>query len=167
MTLNTKLAVSLSSSLTTALDLVSASAPLKYNKNMVLSSGTGLGAADKIFSDTRTLAASGTENLDLSGSLTDSFGAVVTFARIKLVLVTAAVGNTNNVNFAREGTNGVPLFLAASDGIAVKPGGGFAWWSPDAAGVVVTAATGDLLTVTNSGAGTGVTYDVVIIGASA
>lgn len=167
MTLNTKLAVSLSSTLTSALDLVSASAPLKFNKNMVLSSGTGLGAADKIFSDTRTLAASGTENLDLSGALTDSFGAVVTFARVKLVLVTAAAANTNNVNFAREGTNGVPLFLAASDGIAVKPGGGFMWWSPDAAGVVVTAATGDLLTVTNSAAGTPVTYDVVIIGASA
>jgi len=61
----------------------------------------------------------------------------------------------------------VPLFLAASDGISVRPGGLFCWAAPDATAVAVTAGTGDLLAIANSGAGTSVTYDVVIIGSSA
>jgi hypothetical protein len=39
--------------------------------------------------------------------------------------------------------------------------------APDATGYPVTAATGDLVTLTNSAAGTSVTYDVIIIGSSA
>lgn len=164
---NTKLAVSLSSTQTNPLDLATGRTPLDYVTTMVLSSGTGANQADRIFHDQRTLAASGTEDLDLAGVLTDSFGATITFARIKAVLITAASGNTNVVNLTRTAVNGVPLFTAAGDGISILPGGGFAWWSPGATGVVVTAGTGDLLTVTNGGAGTSVTYDVVIIGASA
>ena len=45
--------------------------------------------------------------------------------------------------------------------------GKFIWVAPDATGIAVTASTGDLITVTNSSSGTAVTYDVVIIGASA
>ncbi|WP_151480628.1 hypothetical protein [Streptomyces albicerus] len=167
MTLSTKLALSLDSTLAEALDLVTPRAPLKFSKAISLASGTGANQADKIFADTRTLAASATENLDLAGVLTDAFGATLTFARIKLLLVSAAAGNTNNVNVIREATNGVPLFLAAGDGIPVRPGGAFLWVAPDVAGAPVTPATGDLLTFTNSAAGTPVTYDVVIIGASA
>jgi hypothetical protein len=88
-------------------------------------------------------------------------------ARIKAILVKAASGNTNNVNVSRPASNGVPLFLAASDGIAVLPGGAFLWVAPNAAGVAVTAGTGDLLTFTNSAGTASVTYDVVIVGASA
>jgi len=163
----TKLAVSLATTQTSALDLLTGRAPLDILKELPLGDGTGANQADRLFTDRRTLAASATENLDLAGVLTDAFGATLTFARIKLVLVTAASANTNNVNVIREGTNGVPLFLAAADGVPVKPGGGFLWWAPDATGVAVTAGTGDLLTFTNSGAGTSVTYDVAILGASA
>jgi hypothetical protein len=60
----------------------------------------------------------------------------------------------------------VPLFLAASDGIDVQPGGVFLWVAPTT-GVTVTAATGDILNIDNSSSGTSVTYDVVIIGTSA
>ena len=67
----------------------------------------------------------------------------------------------------RPASNGVPLFLAASDGLDVKPGGCFLWLAPDATGVAVTAGTGDLINIANSSSGTSVTYDVVIIGASA
>jgi hypothetical protein len=164
---NTKLTVSLSSTQTNPLDLATGQTPLSYVKSMVLSSGTAANQADRIFHDQRTLAASATEDLDLAGVLTDSFGAAITFARIKALLITAAAGNTNVVNLTRTAVNGVPLFTAAGDGISILPSGGFAWWSPGATGVVVTPGTGDLLTVANGGAGTSVTYDVVIIGASA
>ena len=71
------------------------------------------------------------------------------------------------MNVIRPASNGVPLFLAAGDGLPVKPGGAFLWVAPDATGVAVTASTGDLLTITNSGAGSAVTYYIVVLGASA
>jgi hypothetical protein len=153
---------------TSALDLATASVGLDFLKRISLSSGTGANQADRMFHDRRTVSASGSENLDLAGSLTDSFGATFTLARVKLLAVYAATTNTNNVNVTATASNGVPgLFLALGDGIVVRPGGVFLWTAPDATAAVVTASTGDLLTVANSSSGTSVTYDVVIIGASA
>jgi hypothetical protein len=166
MGLTTRITTRIEATLTNALDLATGTVPLDLLKRLDWASGVGANAADKIFHDRRTLAASATEDLDLAGSLVDAYGATITFARIKAILVVAAAANTNNVNVIREGTNGVPLFLALADGIPVRPGGLFLWVAPDATAVAVTAGTGDLLTFTNSAAGTGVTYDVVIIGAS-
>lgn len=165
-TLTTTLDVNLLATAANALDLGTVTAPYTVNKRIKLTSGTGSNQADLIFSDTRTVAASGTDALDLAGSLTGSFGSTLTFAKIKLVVVRAASGNTNNVRVNRPSSNGVPLFLAASDGIDVLPGGLFCWCAPGA-GVTVTAGTGDLLNIDNSSSGTSVTYDVVLIGTSA
>lgn len=167
MPLNSELTVRAQCDLTTALDLATAALPLDYLSRIRLTSGTGAGAADLLWSDTRTLAASATEDLDLAGVLTGPLGGTLTFARIKGLIVAAAPANSNNVNVTRPASNGVPLFLAASDGIPVPPGGVFAWFAPTAAGIAVTAGTGDLITVANAGGGTPVIYDVVIIGASA
>jgi hypothetical protein len=151
---------------TGTLDLGTPVLPFALATAISLTNGTGAAQADRVFTDTRTLAASATEDLDLAGVLTDAFGAVITFAKIKAVVIKAANGNTNDVNVARAAANGVPLFVAAGDGLGIKPGGSFAWFC-SGTGVTVTAATGDLLTITNSAGGTGVTYDVVIIGTSA
>jgi hypothetical protein len=132
-----------------------------------LANGTGANSADLLFHDQRTLAASGTEDLDLAGVLASPFGATLTFVELRAVLVKAASTNTNNVNVIRPASNGVPLFLAAGDGIPVGPGGAFAWTGPADGKVTVTAGTGDLLTLTNSAAGTPVTYDIFIVGTSA
>lgn len=133
---------------------------------LALTNGSsGAGKADRVFNDQRTLSASGTEDLDFAGGVTDALGNTVTMAKIKAVFVKAAPGNTNNVNVTRPASNGVPLFLAAGDGISVKPGAG--WMLIDDNGITVTASTGDLLTITNSGGTTPVTYDIVVIGTSA
>ena len=152
---------------TSPLDLGTADFPVDVLANVALASGTGANQADVIFTDTRTLTASATENLDLAGTLTNAFGVTVTMARVKAILIKAAAANTNDVQVSRPAANGVPLFLAASDAIPVRPGGFLAWCAPDATAIVVTASTGDLLTITNSAGGTSVTYDVVIVGASA
>ena len=168
MALSTKFVTSVVATLTDALDLSTATDPLSYTQRTTLTSGTGANQADMLWHDTRTLAASATENLDLAGVLVNGLGDTQTFARVKGLLVTAASGNTNNVHFSSAGTNGVPgLFMALGDGVVIRPGGTFLWIAPDATGAVVTAATGDLLTALNSAAGTSVTYSVVIIGASA
>jgi hypothetical protein len=167
MALSTKLTTSLVATLTDALDLSTASDPLSYATTYNLTSGTGASQADMLWHDRRTLSASATEDLDLAGVLVNGLGDTQTFARIKMVVVGAASGNTNNVNVTRPASNGVPLFLAASDGIPVRPGGMFLWVATDATAVAVTAGTGDLLTFTNSAGSTSVTYDIILIGASA
>lgn len=166
MALITTLKLSVSGHQTNPLDLGTADAPFALTVPHTLASGVAAGQADRVFSDTRTLAASETENLDLAAILVDAFGAVLTFATIKAVMIRAAVANTNEVQLTRPAANGVPVFLAAGDGLALKPGYAFAWFGAGA-GVAVTPATGDLLTITNGAGGTPVTYDVVIVGTSA
>ncbi len=165
--LKTVLTASLLGTLSNPLDLVTGSAPLDYSKKMTWTNGTTANTADLIFSDTRTLAASATEDLDLAGSLSSVYGATLTFVELRAILVVASTANTNNVNITRPASNGVPLFLAASDGTPVTPGGFFYWANPADGKVAVTAGTGDLITFTNSSSGTSVTYDVVIVGVSA
>lgn len=148
------------------LDLGTRALDFSLKNVMSWTSGTGSSQADMVFTDSRTLSASATEDLDLAGSLTDAFGTTMTFAKIKALIVKAAAANTNDVQITRPAANGVPLFLAVSDGIPVKPGGSFIWCCPGT-GITVTAATGDLITFTNSAGSTSVTYDVIILGTSA
>jgi hypothetical protein len=152
---------------TKALDLGTPSYDLSKIVDFALTSGTGAGAADLMFTDTRTVAASGTDALDLAGGLTDAYGTTLTFVELRAVLVAASSANTNNVRINRPSSNGVPLFLAAGDGIDVPPGGVFLWACPADGKVTVTASTGDLLNIDNSSSGSSVTYSVVILGTSA
>jgi hypothetical protein len=152
----------------TALDLGTASLPFTLSSNFTMASGTAASQADRVWTDTRTLGISATEDLDLAGSaLLDAFGVAAVFVKLKALIIKAAAANTNNVQLSRPaGAIGVPLFLAISDGIVIPPGYTFAWFGPGT-GITVTPATGDVITITNGGAGTGVTYDIVIIGTSA
>lgn len=169
MPLNSALAMSASGTLSTALDLGTASFPMSLSNAVSLTTGTTAGKADKAFSDRRTLAASGTEDLDLAGVLLDAFGAAITFARIKGILIKAATGNTNSVVVGAASSNQWATLLNTTGTITLRPGGSFCAiaGAADATGWAVTAGTGDLLKVANSGAGTSVTYDIMLVGASA
>lgn len=170
MTLNATLAVKVAADLVTALDLANPAVSLSRGYSASLITGTGAGKADRIWHDQRTLAASATEDLDLSGALTDALGGSAVFAKIKGIVVAAAAGNVNNVLVGGV-TNGLSTFLspAATGIITLRPGAVFALFAgaADATGYAVTAATADLLHVANSGSGTPVTYDVIVIGTSA
>ncbi len=150
-------------------DLASVAADFnsRSKTEITLTPGTSSGSADLIFMDTRILAASATENLDLAGGLVDPLGATLTFVTIKAIYVKASSANTNNVVVGGAGSNTLlGIFSDATDKILVKPGGVFMWVAP-ATGAPVTTLTGDILLVANSSSGTSVTYDIVIIGTSA
>lgn len=168
MPLNSALAMSASGTLSAALDLGTASFPMSLSNAVSLTSGTTAGKADKAFSDRRTLAASATEDLDLAGVLLDAFGAAITFARIKGILIKAAAANANNVVIGA-GTAPWITLLNSTGTITLRPGASFCAiaGAADATAWAVTATTADILKVANSGAGTSVTYDICIIGASA
>jgi hypothetical protein len=131
--------------------------------------GAGAAQVDQQFLDTRTIAASANENLDVAtgGGLTDPLGGAIAMARIKVFYIKADAANTNDVIVSRPASNGVPWLNAASDAISVAPGEcKLLVCRVDAAGVLVTAATADLINFANSGAGTSVSYDVVILGSA-
>lgn len=114
MTLNSKLVLAVLADLTNPLDLAVGTVPLNLTKTVQLASGTGANQADLIFHDTRTLAASNSEDLDLAGGLVDAFGNTLTFARIKALVFAAAAANTNNVVVGGAGSNGFTTWAGAA-----------------------------------------------------
>lgn len=146
------------------LDVGSANYPVRVNISTPLKDGTGANQANQIFTDTRTLAASTNEELDLSGSLSDAFGNLIAFTRIKAITIEASEDNTNNVEVTTPAANGVPLFIAAGDGVSLTPGASMTMVFPDVNGIPVVAATGDLLDFANSAGGSTVDYTIIIVG---
>lgn len=140
-----------------------ASVPIRIQKSLEFLAGTAaVGQANILYAATRTLAASANEDRDLAGALQDALGSTIATAEIVAIYVAAAQGNSNNVQVTRPASNGVPAFLAAGDGVAIAPGDFFLLTNRN--GIAVTAATGDLLNIANSGAGSSVSYDIVVIG---
>jgi hypothetical protein len=166
---NQQISVGLLATLNNILDLQSAASPLTINRSYGMSSGTAANQADKIFTDTRTIAISGTDNLDISaGGLLDPLGVVFTVARLKLLYLFAYAANTNNVVVGGNAAGLVSLLVPASTStLILRPGGSLLLFAPDATAYPVTATTADLIPLANSGAGTTVTYDVIMIGSSA
>jgi hypothetical protein len=126
--------------------------------------GTGAGAINNIWTDTRTLAASTTEDLDLAGGVANAFGSTLTFTKIKGIIIHAASTNTNNVVVGGDSNGLIGWVGAANDLINVRPGGTFCIIEPNAAGYAVTAGTGDILQIANSSSGSSVVYDIIILG---
>jgi hypothetical protein len=168
MSLTSRVGVELAALLTGTADFGPPSSDVRKARSFPLANGTGANQADRLFADRRTLAASASESLDLAGSLVDNLGATITFARVRALLVEASSANTNNVVVGGAASNAfASMFGDATDKFVVRPGGLVLLVAPGATGYAVTAGTGDLLQVANSGGTTGVTYDITIIGASA
>lgn len=165
MALKATIAVSILGWLTSVLDMETGKSEFNINALTTFTDGDADDKASKIFSDERTLSASASEELDLSGSLTDIYGNTLTLTKVKAILVIADDGNTNDVQVGGSASNGFDAWIgAAGDYVSVKPGGCMLIVAPKSAGYAVTAGTGDLLKIANSSSGTGVTYKIVIIG---
>lgn len=164
--LNARLAVSVAATVTNPLDLGTVVSSLSKTYSASLTDGDGAGEAEVLFHDTRTLAASASEDIDFSGSLTDAFGTTVAIASIKALIISAAVGNTNNVLVGGTGTTLTAVLAGATDEILVRPGATLALiaGAADATGYAVSAGSSDLLNIENSSSGSSVTYDIIVIG---
>lgn len=161
---NAQIDLSIVAALIGAADLGNPKAPVSVSKALTVTPGTAaLGQADILWADTRTLAASGTENLDLAGVIAGLIGGTITAAEITAIYVEADKGNTNDVQLfgaAANAFNGPlsgttpKLTLGPSDFVMVS----------NLKGWPVVAGTGDILLVANSGGTTGVTYTIALIG---
>jgi hypothetical protein len=148
-----------------AIDIGTVAHEFAFGPNWQLADGTGANAITRAFTDTRTLAASATEDIDLAGGLTDALGQVLTFTKLRAIVVRAASTNTNNVVLGGASSNALAtVFGATTHTLTIRPGGAVALIAPDATGYAVTATTADLLRVANSAGGSAVSYDIVLLG---
>lgn len=168
MPANATLTASIIGLLEGAVDIGTVQHAVAYSPVVSFGDGNGANQISRIFADTRTLAASASEDLDLAGVLVDAIGQVITLARVRGLLIRSAPGNTNNITVGGAATNGwITAFGAATHTLTIRPGGVLLLGAPDATAYAVTAGTGDLLRIANAAAGTSVTYDIVILGATA
>lgn len=145
-------------------DLASVAASINQRNKMSIASGNGANQADKLFSDTRTVAGSSDNDMDLAGSLTDPLGATLTFTTIKAIYIKAGASNPNELSIGPAASNGfLGPWADASDRVKLKAGEVFLITNRAAAGWTVTASTGDILRVTNPSSGD-CTFDIILIG---
>lgn len=147
-----------------------ANANVQKTYRTLLQSGVAVGTADKLYQATRTITASSNDDLDLNGTtVIDSFGTAFAVVKIKGLIISAAAANTNNVILGGGASNPITsLMTGTTPALIIRPGCTFALITgqADATAYAVTAATADILRLTNSGAGTSVTYDIVVVGTS-
>ncbi|HVJ72044.1 MAG TPA: hypothetical protein VM531_11165 [Sphingomicrobium sp.] len=143
-------------------DFSSGKDQLRLTLESLFANGTGLGQANNVYSKRRTLTTGASEDLDVSGSLTNLFGTSLVFTKIKAIAIQSLAANTTNLTVSRP-ANGLPFLSAVGDALVLTPGGIFVFVDPSAAGVAVTGGSADLINVANA-AGASASYDVVIVG---
>lgn len=168
MPLKTDLTLRLKPELTKVIGSYTLVEATEFSQVLSLVTGVGANQADKLYYAKPTIVGSATLTLDVAtaGGLFDIYGDAFALARLKFLLLVNPSTNPNTINLQRPAANGVPLFLAVSDGEPVHPGGFVVKWFPGATAIPVTAATADLIDIVNTAAGN-VTPEIWIGGASA
>jgi len=139
-----KVSILLNLLLQNTVGLQTASAPLERAIQQVFTSGAGLGAINRLYSEAdKSLAAA--YDLDLAGTLTDALGAACVFARVKLLLAWAPAANTANVEIGGDAAAALFGFKDPTDVLSIRPGGVILLMAPDATGYAITATTADIL----------------------
>jgi hypothetical protein len=104
-------------------------------------------AANKEFHDTRTLNNT-TENLDLSGALTNGIGESIVFTKVRSFYAKNLETSVSNVKFDTDVANGANTLF---DAFTLAPGERVLFEWPTLAGKAITAATADLIRATTTG----------------
>jgi hypothetical protein len=128
--------------------------------------GTGNNQANKWFAAQRTVGAGANDDLDLAGGLTNGIGEVLTFTKVKYLLIALVAPDGTRV--LRVGPQGVAnAFQGPHGGVVagnyVEVKNFSEYINEPITGYTVTAGTGDVLRVNNPGGGS-VTYNILIIG---
>jgi len=132
----------------------------------LLASGTASSTQDLVWSAADSVANGAPDTVDVAGSLTSRLtGGAVTMVEVTLIYIRNKSTTTGEILEIGAGSNPLLNWVKATgDAIKIGPGGVFILTSP-IDGFAVTAATGDVLTIT-SASGT-ISYDIIILGRSA
>lgn len=123
------------------------------------SNGSAALQVSQVFGANRTLSGT-TDTLNLNTGLADSYGTNVTLLRFKAIFVL----NTGTSSIVvGGGTDALSTLLSATGTLTFPPGAGFAAFTPDATGWVVTPSTAMNLLITGT---SGQTYQVSVAGST-
>lgn len=146
------------------LDFGNNKALLPFAAELAIGSGTGAGQCNLAFWDHRTIAGSGTDDIDLAGALTDPLGGTGVFTKVKGIYIKAKSTNGGNLVIGGDAAPFLGPFADATDKINLAAGDVFLV-TKLGTGWTVTATTADILQIVNSDAGSA-EYDIAIIGLS-
>lgn len=172
--LSTSVNLNVSPTLTGTVGLSSARAEVTAATTFTLANGTGLNQGDVVYTSSASIASGATLSLDLAGGgLTDAFGAAFGPAKLKLVYIESCgevktgctAANTTNLTLLGN-ANSVPILNTAATTTTLTPGDVFFVTRRAAAGIAVTAGTGDIVQIVNA-AGATAYVKIVLVGTSA
>ncbi len=145
--------------------LATAQSSIEQQLLLAMADGVGLDQADLVYSE-KDQSISGAVDKDLSGVLLDAFGAALTFVKVKALMITAAVANTDTIIAFGKGAGGFlgPLTVN-TETLIIRPGGAIVIFAPDVTGYPVVNASTDILTF-DVGGGTQV-FSWQVVGTSA
>jgi hypothetical protein len=156
--------VTATSSFANALDLSTITDTLRLPVVHSFTDGTGAGKAEITWHDQRTLAAEGTDNLDLAGGVSHAFG-TATFTKVKALVIQNTTTTTGLVlHVGGAASNPISTLTGATNDVIVVGAGGTLVLTAPTDGYVITGGSADVLKVYNPHAETAVTYDIVVIG---
>lgn len=136
-------------------DNPAASSPASIDSLVNLSSSDVTKRHHKVY----TVAASGAQSIDIAGSATDAYGTVLTFSKVKAIVVRNRSTAATAAATVERPASGVP-FISTAATVAVDPVAILV----NKAGWTVTAGTGDLIAVNNADSAASADIEVLILG---
>ena len=138
----------------------------KWGGTGALGTGTTAAAMSVLYVASGSLAAGGTNTLDLYGSVQDNFGATVNLTRVKWLQLSPSNSMTTaqSVLMRPAPANGFATWMTGTnDALRVFAGGTVAIMAPATNAYAVTESTGDLLDIVNESTNT-TTYTLIVGG---
>ncbi len=144
----------------------------------VITNGTGVGKANKVYVDQRTLASTATEDIDMFdfGDVRDAVGNLFAMSNIKMLIIqnlglndgsVPVEGDSLSVGGKNTSAAWLGFFADKTDIVKVLGGDTLIIAGGGAAGYSVTDATNNLLTILNNSGSRSVTYNIIAVGESA
>lgn len=168
-TLTSQIKASLAWLFQESLDLATVEDDAKLDYDRSFADGTGTDQADKIWHDSRTLAAGASDDLDLNTLTNSIFGSTVTinFAKIKAILIVNVATTTGeDLTVGGAASQEWTAWVGAGGDKVRVPADSCLLISNRKSGWAVTNGASDTLRITNTGAGP-ITYRIAILGTSA
>lgn len=139
-------------------------APALIRLEKGLSFGDDAGFAERAITERYTIAASGTQVIDLCG-VTDALGDSVAMGSVKVLLLAASAANPGTVTVKPNVTNPwTAPFNAATDVVRCEPGGAILLASTEGDGWAVYEDSADKLLLTNTSGGGAAIVDLLVLG---
>ena len=156
-----KVTASVSANWSKDLDIGAAQATPQASVSIAFTAGSGANKIEQVGMKVGSIAASGSADIDLAGTLTDPGGDTITFSKVKALLIknTSASGDGIEVGGTFD-----TWVKASGDEVKVMPGGCMLIANPTAAGFAVVADTGDVITLSNLDTVNAQTYEAIVLG---